>query len=124
MLEWIEVTIAVQQGMAGSKAECSDEAINRLADRVAFAAQRAEILSGRYPDIRTSSCKHFKSKKLSLHSSKCMVVGNALQDLAEDDLGQPKSLVSEFSIQPLRLRVLNAAEIVNPNGRINNHHGC
>ena len=59
----------MQQRMASLQTERRDQTINRLANGVAFAPQRAEISGGRYRDIRTAGFKNFQLKKLSLHLS-------------------------------------------------------
>jgi hypothetical protein len=45
-----------------------------------------------------------------------------LQHLAQNEIGQGEPLSLQVPIQPQGLEILNAPQIIDPHGRVDNHH--
>ena len=58
-----------------------------------------------------------------LHRRGLSLVANTLQHLAHDDRRQPKTLHVELYVEPVRLGIVQAIEVVNPHGAVDDHHG-
>ena len=50
------------------------------------------------------------------------IIADALQHFAEDDIGEPKTLAVEFCVQPVRLGILRALEVINPDRGVHDDH--
>jgi hypothetical protein len=86
LLEWIKVTIAMQQRVPFHYAKRRNQTIYSLANRMAALPQSSKILSGRQCQLRAACREYLKSKKIALNSMKGSVVWNPLQDLTKNDV--------------------------------------
>ena len=120
--EGVEVSIAVQQCVLFTQAERGDQAVYRLPYGVT-ATPKSTIVAGRLSCQREAArFEHLEFRQLFLNLFGREVVANALQYLAQDDVGESKALAVEFGIQPIRLRILGTLEVVDPNGAVDNNH--
>jgi hypothetical protein len=109
LLEGIEVPVAVQQGMSFSHAEGSDQAVNRLSNRVSLLAEPSEVLRRQNGKVFPAGLKDFAPAKLSQDAGERAIIWNALQHLAKDKICQAEPLADEFQMEPVRLTVPRAA---------------
>ena len=120
--ERIEITITVQQRMPVMQAERRDEAVNRLADGVATGAEQPIIARGGSCQLDAARLEDLYRQQVALECRRRRVISNALQQLTQDDVRHAQSLAIQFDVQPIRLRILRAVEIVDPDGGIDDHH--
>ena len=50
------------------------------------------------------------------------IVADPLEDFAQNDVGQSEALAIEFRVQPIRLGIASALQVVDPDGCIDDHH--
>jgi hypothetical protein len=117
-----EVAVTVKERMAGADAEGGDQAVDGLAYRVAFAAQGAIICGGSDGEFCAACFEDVQPQKIALHSGGGAIVGDALENFAEDYIRDPERLIREFPIQPHRLGICVATKIVDPDSGIDNYH--
>ena len=84
MLEWIKVTIAMQQRVPFHHAKRRDQTIHSLANGMAALPQSSKILSGRQCQLRAACREYLKSKEIALNAMKGSIVWNPLQYLAKN----------------------------------------
>jgi hypothetical protein len=82
IFEYIEITIAVQKGVAREQAEGSDPAVDRFADGEAAVPQGAISLGSLNGQIRTSGREYLEPHQIIAHALKSGVITNALQHFA------------------------------------------
>src|ERR1039457_3632765 len=80
--------------MAGPQAKRCYQAVNRLADRMTMLAQRTVVLGRRDCEIGPSGLEYPKFQETVLDLSKSRGIGDALQNFAEDEIGQAQSFDS------------------------------
>jgi hypothetical protein len=122
LFEGIKVPIAMEQRVPLSYAECCDQAIDCLSHSTSAASERP-IVPRRLPrEVGTACLEQFQFEETSLDIIRCGFIANALQHFAENDVRQPQALTIEFRIKPIRFRIPDTLEIVNPDGGVDDHH--
>lgn len=121
-LEWVEVSVAMKERMLFTQAEGRNQAIDRLAYRVAAAPKRLIIVGGFAGQGYAACFEHLQLQQAPLDLLRGRIVADALQHLAEDDIGQSETLAIEFRVQPLRFRIVYAVEVINPNRGVDDDH--
>src|ERR1700683_1644358 len=123
-LKRIEIMITVQKLVLGLQTESGNQAIDGLADRIAARSQVSIILGGSDGQATASSLENVELQEVGLGSRKHALVPNALEYLAEDEIRQaePEPLPLQCACEPMRFRILGAAQIVNPHGSIDDDH--
>src|SRR5580704_59487 len=112
----------MQQLIPRKQAERGNPAVDGLADGVATLAQGAIVRGSRDSAFSTSGLKYIKRKKLISYPSEFARVTNALQHFAQNQIGQTDPLQRHLAVKPLSFCIGIATEIVNPNGRVHDHH--
>ncbi len=69
-----------------------------------------------------ATVKNLKLAQRSLHALRNCFTADPLQNFAEDDVGEGHSPARQFSIKPLRLGACSAAEIIYPDGGVDDNH--
>ena len=124
LLEWVKVSIPMKQRVLLTQAECRNEAVDGLPHRVTAAPKRP-IVSRRLACQRHAPClEHLQLHELPFNLLRHHVVADALQHFAEDDVRQPEALAIEFGVQPVRLRILRALEVIDPDRGVYDHHAA
>jgi hypothetical protein len=121
-LKTIEIVVAVQQFVFGLETERGDETIDGFADGVAVLAQSAIILGGGDGQLPATRLKDLEFEQVGLDLREGAFATNALQNFAKDKIGQAEALPLEFAIEPKGFGVLGAAQIVDPDGGIDDDH--
>jgi|SRR3984885_486523 hypothetical protein len=121
-LKRIEIMITVQKLVLGLQTESGNQAIDGLADRIAARSQVSIILGGSDGQATASSLENVELQEVGLGSRKHALVPNALEYLAEDEIRQSEPLPLQFAVEPMRFRILGAAQIVDPHGSIDDDH--
>jgi hypothetical protein len=122
LFEGIEISIAVKQLMPFTNAERRDETVDRLPYGATSAAQHT-IVSGSVPrEIDATRLEYLQLQQQLLDIDSRTLIPHALQDLAQDDVYETQPSPTKLLIKPIRFRSAAASEIVDPNGRIDNHH--
>jgi hypothetical protein len=122
LFEGIKIAIAMQQRMSLPDAKGGDQAINRLANRLPLAPKDSEVPSCRYREFSTAGREYIASAEFGKHNIESLLVGDALQNLAENDVNQTEPLAHELGLQPSHLGIADVPEIVNPHCGINDDH--
>ncbi len=90
-LERVEVSIAVKQCVLFTQAERGDQAVYRLPYR-ATAAPKSAIVVGCLSCQRDAACvEHLELRQLLFNLFSRQVAADALQHLAQDDVGESKT---------------------------------
>jgi hypothetical protein len=71
----------------------------------------------------SASTEDFQSHQVALHLDEFGVTLNPLEYFAQNEVGQPETLRSELAVKPSRVFRDSTPEVVDPNGRIDDHHG-
>ena len=111
------------QGVPFADAKRRNPAINRLAYGITFLPKSPEIPRRRDRKTRASRLHNFEAVEFAQDALEQTVVAIALQNFAQNQVGKPQTLPLEFPVQPVALRIPCPAEIVDPDGRINDYHG-
>jgi hypothetical protein len=109
LLKRIKVVVAMQQLVSSLQTKSSDETINGLAHCVTTLPQVAIVLGRGDGQVRSAGLEYMKLQQFVPYLRKKSAVWNTLQNLAEDEIGQPQSLRSQFPFQPMCLWILGAA---------------
>lgn len=78
--------------------------------------------------LRVDNCQrkecfqYFKLEQLPLHIVGGGLIANALQDFAEDHIGETETLAIELRMDPICLGIPDALEIIDPDRGVDNHH--
>jgi hypothetical protein len=122
LLEAIEIMVPMQQFMLAPQAERGDETIDGLAHRVAALAQLSIIPSSGHGETAATSFKNLELQQIGSYPHERAFFPNTLQYFAKDEVRQPNAFLLQLPIQPARLRILRAAQIVDPHRRVNDNH--
>src|SRR5262245_61927059 len=102
--------------------ECGNEAIDRLPHRVTTPSQRAVVSRGLLRQSDAPRLKHFQSEQLALNVLCRSLALNALQDFAQDQIGDAQALAIELRVKPIGLWIRGPPEVVNPDRGVNDNH--
>ena len=103
-------------------AKCGNPAIDSFAHGVTLAPKAPEIPSRGDRQSRAACLEKLEPAEITQNSAKRDIVANALQNLAQNQIRQPQPLTVNFTVQPIGLGIQHAAQVVDPYGRINDHH--
>jgi hypothetical protein len=121
-LESIEVAVAVKKLLLCFQTERRYKAVNCFADRDASASQESVVLGRSQCQVCPAGLKNRQPCQIALDLQKNRIAADALQDFAIDEVSQPQRLLAQLPIEPGRMLVLGARQIVNPNSGIYQHH--
>jgi len=105
-----------------NQARSRNQAIDGLAYGAASFPESPEIQSGCNRHFLAARGYQLKLPKGLPGLGECPRAANTLKDLAENEVGQTKTLPSEFAIKPLCLGIPKTTKVVDPHGGINDHH--
>ena len=105
-----------------TQAEGGDQAIYRLPHRMAPPAKRPKIAGCGDGECRSARVEHLGLEEFLLRLPELNIVSDALQDLTEDQICQTETLAAGLFVQPIGLRVLQAAEVLDPDRRVDDDH--
>lgn len=120
--ECVEITIAMQQRMFFQQAETGDKTVNRFAHRTTASSQDTVIRRSRYREFDASGFENLKFEQIAAHPVKGCVAIHTLQHLAKNDVSQPKPLPAQLTVEPGGVGVPGAAQIIDPDCCIDDHH--
>jgi hypothetical protein len=89
---------------------------------VAATPKRPIILRSLAREIDAASGKYFQFEKSALDVLSNEVVSDALQYLAEDDIGQGETSSAKLRLKPVRLGVAGTVQVVDPHGAVDDDH--
>src|SRR5882672_4788510 len=122
LLERIEVSIAMQQRVLLPDAERCDQTIDRLPHGVATSAERSVVPRRLTSQVDAAHVEHLELEQLTLDLFRCDVITNTLEHFAENHISEPEALTLQFSVNPIGLGIRDAAEVIDPNGGLDDHH--
>src|SRR4051812_43782043 len=120
--EGVEVAITVKQRVLFADAETRNQAVNRLPHRVSAAAQRPIVSRGIPSHLDAARVEYLQRQQLSLDVLRDPLVAHTLQDLAQDEISEGETLPLERCVKPVGLRIRYAAEIIDPDGGVDDDH--
>jgi hypothetical protein len=121
-LEWIEIAIPMQQGVLLAEAKRLDKAIDRLEDRMTATPERSVVARGVANQVDAAGLEDLELEQLPLDSDRSRLVANTLKHFADDQIRDAKPLPIELRIEPVRLRVPDAAEVIDPDRGVDDDH--
>ena len=89
----IEVAVAMEQLMTVFNTECSDEAVNRLADGEALPSECSVVLRGSDGEFSATTVEDWKLKEIPAKLAKAGIRSRALQNFAENETRQADFLM-------------------------------
>ena len=122
LLEQVEVTIAMQEDVIVTNAIRGDQQIDRLPHGVAASPQMPVMAGGFDGERGVVDLDDLELEHLCLNRSCFAIVAKSLQDLGQNQRGQANAITIESEVEPLRLRIGDAVEEVDPDGRIDDDH--
>ena len=122
LLERVKVPVAMKKRVLPAQAECRDQTVDGLANRVTAASKRPIVPRGLARHRHAARVEHLQVQKPPLNLLCDNVIPDALQHFAEDDVGQPKTLAVELCVQPVRLGILHALKVIDPDGGVDDDH--
>jgi hypothetical protein len=90
---------------------------------VATTPQRAIVPRCLPRQVGTACFEHCQLQQLALDILRDDFIADALQHFAEDQVGEAEPLTIEFGMDPIRLRIPVALEVVDPDSGVDDHHG-
>jgi hypothetical protein len=123
LLKEVEISVVVQQLVAGLNAEGGQETIDCAANGDAESAQYA-VVAGRLNGQRSGKGikdRHGTEKLIGL--AKAAVEADSLENLNQHESGKADGRNPLRGAEPKRLRRVPLIQEVNPNRRVNNDHG-
>jgi hypothetical protein len=108
--------------VAFADAERRDQAIDRFSHRSTLSPQRSVVLRCRTSQSGSSKLEQLQLSKLAFDCRSRRLVPHALQHLAQNHVCNRERLSTQLGIDPIRFRISHAAEVVDPNGRVDNDH--
>jgi len=104
------------------KAECGNQAVDRLADRVSPLAQVPEVFRCGDGEFLAPRFKKMELAKFAQDARGSALPSHTLKNLAKNQIGQPKSLAPKLTIEVLGRAIFYSAQIVDPYGCIDDDH--
>lgn len=111
--------------MALAQAESRNKAIDGLANGMATGSQHTVItrcFARQVAVAAAAGLEHFEPQKQRLDLLRCVLVVYTLEHFAHDDVRQCETLLSELPFQPVGFSVLDALQVVDPDGSVDNDH--
>jgi len=121
-LEMVEIPVPMQKRVPVPKTERRDYTIYGLTNRVPPLTESSEVPGSLDGQFLAAGRQELELSKATQNLNEGLLVSDALKDLAENQIGQPKALASKLTIKVIGLLVSHTTEIVNPNGGIDDHH--
>src|SRR4030095_6448394 len=112
----------MQQRMLLPYEERVDQTIDRPAHGVAASPERSVVPRCLTRQVDAAHVEHFEPEQLTLDLFRCDLVTNALEHLAENQISEPEALTLQLSVNPIGLGIRDAAEVIDPNGGVDDHH--
>ena len=112
----------MQQRVLLAYTECGDQTIDGPPHSVAAAPKRAIVPRGFPGQVNTAGFEHFQLEQLTLDIFRRELIANALQDLAENHIGEPQTLAIQFRMNPIGFGIRDALEIIDPDSGVDDHH--
>ena len=106
-----------------AQTEGGDKTVDGLSYGVTAASKISIIARCLTGEGAAARVEQLKLRQRLLDFSYQRVVANALQHLAQDNVGQSQALAVDFSIQPLSLGITNALKVIDPDRRVDDDHG-
>jgi hypothetical protein len=123
LLEWIEVTVAVQERVTVTKAERRNEAVDGLANGTALGSEPAVILGGSDSQFNATRFEDLETAQIAQNACGFFIGRQALENLTDHQIEQSKSLTRELLVQPIGLGRRDVVEVINPYRCVDNDHG-
>jgi hypothetical protein len=112
----------VQQFVPCVQAESSDNAIDGLSHGISAFPQRSVVLSGGDRQFFAARIEDMKLQEFVADHRKSRITVDALKHFAQNQIRESKALRRHFVIQPGGLRVLDASQVIDQYGRVDNYH--
>ena len=122
LLEGIEVAVTVQQGVAVQQAEACDETVDGFADGITANPEMTVVLRGSDCEFLTPGVEDSESGEFAPHAPEVGLLPDALQHLAENEVGQAEALSFDLAVQPIGVRIYRSAKVVDPDSGVDDGH--
>ena len=103
-LERIEVPVAMEQSVIVSETERSNQAVDRLPDRLAVRAEPSIVLRRCHGKIGPARREDLEASEVPKHASRFVVGRQALQNLADHEVEEAQPLTPGLALEPRDLR--------------------
>jgi hypothetical protein len=98
LLEWIEVPIAMEKGMALRQAVGCNQAVDSLANRKPLRSKKTIVSCRVDREIFSSGVEDLEFGHAPPHLSEGRVTSNSLQDLAQNKIRYAEALLIQLSV--------------------------
>jgi len=71
--------------------------------------------------LNAARVEHLQLEQLTFDVFRDDVITNPLEHLAENQISEPEALTLQLSVNPIGLGIRDAAEVVDPNGSVDDH---
>src|SRR3990172_9949514 len=121
-LEGVEIAIVVEQGVPAVQTEGSDQTVDRAAYDDPLRAEPSVVPGCSDGEGDPAGREDLESQQLPLDGPEALGARHALEHLAEDEVRQAKPLMLQIELQPAHRRSVDAAQVVDPDGGIDDDH--
>lgn len=122
LFERIEIAVSVQERVSVKNAKRGNQAVDSLADGSSLLTEPQEILCCAYRQFLAAGIINLKPAERIQNSRENPFVCDTLKDLAKNEIGQSEPLKAKFAIEVVSFAIRCAAQIVDPNRRVNDDH--
>jgi hypothetical protein len=123
VLKRVEVVVPVKQRMALSQTESSNDAVDRLANRVAMCAESTVVSRGGDGQRLTPTVEHLEIRQYPQDVAECQVFTDSLQNFAQNKVCQSEALLRQLSTKPIGVGIYGSRKVIDPDRGIHNGHG-
>jgi hypothetical protein len=123
LFEGVEVAVTVQERMPLGQAEAGDETVDRFPHCSSLLAKSPKVLRRGPRQVDAAQGEDVELRKLPVDGRSRRFVGHALQHFAKNDVRQGEGLKTKLGIHPVRMRVFHAAQVIDPDRRVDDDDG-
>ncbi len=98
LFESIKVSVGVKKSVSSTQTERGNEAVDRLPNRAAPLTQPAIVVRGGHRQFDTACVEDLKPSQLAQYAGGFVVAREALENFADHQIEEPKSLPRDFLI--------------------------
>jgi hypothetical protein len=122
ILKRVEVVIAVKQRMALSQTESSNNAVDRLADRVPTCAEGTVVSRGGDSQRLPPAVEHLEIRQYPQNVAERQFFMDSLQNFAQNKVRQSEALLRQLSSEPIGVGIYGSPKVIDPDRGIHNGH--
>lgn len=122
LFEMIEVAVPMQKRVPLTDTKRGDETIDSLAHSSSAPPETLEAHRSLYSQALAAGLENREPSKIAQYLPESLFIADALENLAENQVRQSETLVTDLTIEIIGLTVSQASKVINPYGCIHDYH--